>query len=168
MQENDLTQEKLKQELEYDPETGLFTWIAKRSGVVTGKKAHKLNTSGYVQIRVLGKSYVAHRLVWLYTHGEFPECQIDHINGQRADNRLVNLRLAQNNDRDNRQNSTLQSNNTTGFMGVTRMKDGKYMAQINKNGVKYYLGVYAAPEEAHAVYLKARADMFTFQPIPRE
>src|SRR5690606_34614864 len=88
-----LTQQRLKELLYYDPETGIFTRLVGRSGprARAGDVAGSDNGKGYIRIYVDGRPYKAHRLAWFYMHGEWPE-EIDHRNGERADNRLSNLR----------------------------------------------------------------------------
>lgn len=90
-----ITQERLKQLLDYDPDTGEFTWKLDRSGtVLAGSVAGTVKSSGYIDIRVDGKLYKAHRLAWLYFYGYLPEYFIDHINNNRRDNKIINLRSA--------------------------------------------------------------------------
>ena len=90
-----ITQERLKELLHYDPETGVFTWnvpvarMAKPGGV-----AGNTNARGYRRISLLNKSYLAHRLAFLYVTGAFPEKVVDHVNGDPSDNRWSNLRPA--------------------------------------------------------------------------
>lgn len=84
-----LTQSELKSKLTYNISSGIFTWIKRNQNI-----AGTLNGSNYLVIRVSGKSYYAHRLVWLYITGRFPINLIDHINGDRSDNKLNNLREA--------------------------------------------------------------------------
>jgi len=88
-----LTQERLKEVLNYDSETGEFHWkISGRGGPKPGSRAGSINGERYRQVRIDGKIYSSHRLAWLYTYGYFPENQIDHINRTRDDNRIENLR----------------------------------------------------------------------------
>jgi hypothetical protein len=91
-----MNQEKLKEFLFYEPKTGVFTWLKNRGGSAKkGSIAGRLHPSGHRVIRVEVTSYYAHRLAWLYVHGETPSnFMVDHINGKRDDNRIENLRLA--------------------------------------------------------------------------
>jgi len=158
---DDITQERLKELLNYNPETGDFIWRVDRNGhVKAGMVAGNIHYKhGYREIRIGSKLYKAHRLVWLYVHGEMPVSFLDHINNDRSDNRLSNLRLATINQ--NAQNQKIRSNNTTGYKGVTFVKRvGRYWAQIFVNGKIKSLGYYHTPEEAHAAYCKGADKYF--------
>jgi HNH endonuclease len=149
-----LTQAELKEHLHYDPETGIFTRlksIAHR--VKIGDIAGCLHVgSGYVNIRVFGIHYKAHRLAWLYIHGINPCNDIDHINGNRSDNRIINLRDVTRSV--NKQNTRkCSSNNKSGFLGV-RSTNGKFVALIT-------IGTYDTPEEAHQAYLNVKRIIHT-------
>ena len=129
-----LTQERLKELLHYDPDTGLFTNLIQRSsrakkGIVAGYE----DTEGYIKIEIYGKPYLAHRLVWFYMYGSFPEIFLDHKNEIKNDNRIANLRLATN--QENRHNiSNQRTNNTSGFIGVAWNKENKkWRSQIQTN-----------------------------------
>ena len=87
-----MNQQRLKECLRYDADTGLFHWIVKRKGVKKGGLAGSKMSHGYIAICIDGRDYTAHRLAWLYVHGSEPSGYIYHINGDRADNRLANLR----------------------------------------------------------------------------
>lgn len=138
---NNLTQERLKELLNYEPETGVFTWRVGRGSAKKGEVAGNLHTKGYVHISVDGEVYKAHRLAWLYLHGSFPQNQIDHINGVRRDNRLSNLRCVSN--AENGRNRKKQCTNTSGLNGVCFDKSsGKLMARIVVEGKRIYLGCF--------------------------
>jgi hypothetical protein len=112
----ELTQALLKEYLQYDPETGIFTWVKTEAVCLTiGMVAGGFDTKGYVIINLLGKPYKAHRLAWLYTYGYLPDKAIDHKNGIASDNRIANLRLAS--FADNCANSSRVTSNT-GVKGV--------------------------------------------------
>lgn len=147
-----LTQELLKKFLSYDSSTGIFTWIARpTSNIIVGTQAGNVQGSlpdaGYVNITLCGRQYRAHRLAWLYVHGVLPDNQIDHINHNREDNRIVNLRVVSNHT--NMKNKSLYTTNTSGHSGVE--PHGKnWKARIGVNGTKILLGVFITFEEAVA------------------
>ena len=163
--------ELMRSLLEYRPDVGgsclvWKTYVGQR--VKVGRRAGNLSKMGYWYIMVKGTQYMAHRLVWAVVMGEDPPCQVDHVLGHEVGNHIENLRLAPNNDADNNQNRRGSRNNTSGYMGVTFHKaTNKYAGQISSDGKRYYLGLFDTPEEAYAAYLKAKAELHTFQPIPR-
>ena len=158
-----VTQARLKELLDYNPDTGVFTWRVSRGSVKSGSVAGSENSEGYLQIRIYGKPYRAHRLAWLYTHGEFPTGQLDHINRVRTDNRISNLRAATN--AENTQNRSKRSDNTSGVIGVSWHKRiGKWLAHIKLNGRLKHLGYYGTIEEAAAARAAAKAKLHTFHP----
>lgn len=159
-----MTQERLKELLHYDPETGIFIWRVSRGGkVIAGSTAGLVQRNGYVYIRVDRRRYLAHRLAWLYIHGKFPSDQIDHINRVRTDNRISNLRAATN--AENTQNRSKRSDNTSGVIGVYwDNKRQKWRAQIRLNGHNIFLGSYQTVEEAAAARAAAKATYHTFNP----
>jgi hypothetical protein len=154
MNKNILTQFELKKHLTYDAESGIFIRNISLCGKVrVGDICNYKSKEGYILIRVNNIQYKAHRLVWLYIHGYFPPDIIDHINGIRDDNRLVNIRLATR--QQNNMNSNIQKNNKSGYKGVCWHKDSsKWIAQASVNNKSKYLGIYDTPEEASQVYIK--------------
>jgi hypothetical protein len=130
------------------------------SGVLTRKSTNRpckgLDAYGYIQIGYLKKMYKAHRLVWAIVHGEFPKGQIDHINGNRSDNSLNNLRDVT--QQQNAQNKTKMNRlNKSGYVGVCWNKRiSKWQAAISFNKKITYLGVFSSPEDAHFAYLNAK------------
>ena len=148
-----LTQEQLKECLNYDPDTGIFVWLKSVGTVRVGSVAGTL-AKGYIKIGLAGKLYRAHRLVFLYVTGEFPTEQVDHINCVRNDNRWGNLRQATRNQ--NMHNQGKQITNTSGFKGVYRIKNNKkWRAQIWYMNRQIYLGSFTTPEAAHQAYIAA-------------
>ncbi len=126
--------------LKYDPETGVIFWRHPRKGIKPSGEAGTLNHRGYIYITVNGKVYQAHRIAYLLYYGKNPN-QIDHINHNRIDNRIVNLRNA--NHKINAMNRTRQSNNTSGVSGVVFQKiNSKWAARITHNNIFRYLGVF--------------------------
>lgn len=89
----DLTAERLRTELSYDPETGKFMWLGmRRNTAASNRTAGSLRSDGYIDIHVAGRRYRAHRLAWLYVHGRWPDNNLDHIDGDPSNNRISNLR----------------------------------------------------------------------------
>jgi hypothetical protein len=151
-----LTLEVLKEILHYDPETGVFTWkIRPANCIQIGAVAGSICLEGYRIIRVFKHNYKAHRLAWLYMTGEWPT-YIDHANGDKADNRICNIRPCTK--EQNGSNRRRLSNNTSGFKGVTFRPDKKlrpWVAQIKTRDRSRYLGCFCTPEEAHNAYVLA-------------
>jgi hypothetical protein len=146
-----LTQEELKSQLHYEPETGIFTWLISRKGIRKDKVAGSKNSRGYMQIAIMHKTYVTHRLAWLYMYGYFPEHCIDHINGTRDDNRLFNLREATHHE--NNLNANMRGNNSSGYKCVNWHKQNKkWSVRTNYKGKRYSLGSYETAQEASHAY----------------
>ncbi len=152
-----LTAERLRELLDYDPSTGVFSWRYRRRGVrVDGPVGVVSNALGYRLVSIDHKKYYAHRLVWFWVMGEWP-VQIDHINGKRDNNRIENLRNATS--RQNKQNASIRSDNSTGYKGVRR-ESGRYLAAIKVNGKNKRIGIFDTPELAHAAYCKSACAHF--------
>jgi len=142
-------------DLSYDPASGVFTWLVKPQGrVAMGAAAGSLSSKGYRYIKVRGASHRASRLAWFFANGDWPPdgIDVDHVNGDRADDRIVNLRLATT--QENCRNRGVSRTNTTGLKGVHRHK-GRYIARISAADKRLYLGSYKTAEEAHAAYAEA-------------
>lgn len=166
----ELTAEKLRELLHYDQETGIFTWkVSTSRSVKVGSVAGCQNGAGYLQIRVQSRPYLAHRLAWLYVQREWPKLDIDHINRNRSDNRIANLREVSH--KQNHQNASKPSNNTSGHTGVTwRKQSAKWQARIKHNYKMIHLGYFENLEEAIAARKAAEklywADTQIAEPAP--
>ena len=154
---NDLTAEILRKHVIYYPTNGIMIWRTprgRRGSRFVGREAGYTNNGGYRIVRINGFSYKAHRLAWLYVHERWPDGEIDHRNGNCADNRIRNLREA------TRLQNIANSKPHGGrpFKGITFVKpSGRWRAQISINRKMHYLGYFNTAEEAHAVYVaKAR------------
>jgi hypothetical protein len=152
----ELTVDQLRDTFDYDANTGVFVWKirpskAVKAGDVAGCKEKRI---GYITIGIAGRIYKAHRLAWFYVYGSWPKGLIDHINGNKADNRIDNLRdvFADGNSQNVRKPNR---RNKSGFMGVIWFQN-KWRASISVNGKSKWLGDYSTPEEAHQVYLEAK------------
>lgn len=136
-----ITQKYLKEILHYGPDTGEFMWLVVRRGTRLDKIAGNSAREGYSRIMINGCGYMAHRLAWLYVHGKFLSGAIDHINHQKDDNRIENLRPVTN--QGNQQNQKLYTNNKSGVCGVYfRGRTGKWEASIHHKGRCKYLGYF--------------------------
>jgi hypothetical protein len=168
MPKQNITRSRLKELLNYDIATGQFRWNQDRRNGRTkaGDIAGCLVQEGYIHIALDGKTYKAHKLAWFYFYGRWPTKHIDHRNGDRADNRLGNLREA---DRfEQMQNlKTRSGSKTSQYPGVGR-SGKKWWARIQYKNVSHYLGQFDSEEEAYAAYLDAKAKLHSYQPIPRE
>lgn len=154
---NDITAERLRELLHYDRASGDFTRLTSVAGRTAGTKSGAHHKAGYLQIQVDGRNYLAHRLVWLYVTGAWPQFHIDHIDGNRKNNSLSNLREVDL--KANAQNlKRAHIDNKTGFLGVTARR-GKFSANILVDGRTKRLGVFATAEAAHAAYLQAKRAM---------
>jgi len=155
-----ITQAELKEVLEYNPDTGLFTRIKATSptakiGDVAGHKHY----TGYIKIKIKYKIYRAHRLAYLYMTGNFPKNSIDHINHIKDDNRWINLRDATQSQ--NQSNIKKLKNNTSGYKGVTWNKRyKKWCARIMYMNKRMHIGLYTTPQEAAEAYKKKSIELF--------
>jgi hypothetical protein len=159
-----VTAERLRELLHYDPGTGVFVRVARVSGKRLGVVAGSMTSKGYRQVGIDGGVYLAHRLAWLYMTGEWPAEEIDHRDGDPANNRFDNLRAATH--AENQQNRAPPKNSTSGLIGATwQQRSRRWLAQIDAGGRQVYLGLFDTPEEAHAAYLAAKARLHAFQPV---
>lgn len=161
------TPDELRQLLRYEPETGKLFWKERPENMFATPRAFGIwNTrfanreaftavdDGYKQGTIFHKRYRAHRVAWAVHHGEWPKSQIDHINRDRSDNRIKNLRIATN--AQNQWNITVRRKSGVGLKGVVKGTRGKgWYARISVNGVRMSLGYFVTPELAHAAYCEA-------------
>ncbi len=149
-----LTQEYLKTILTYSKKTGEFIWlISPRASVKIGQIAGTKNKNGYIHIKIRQKIYLAHRLSWFWMTGHWPKSQMDHINGDKSDNKWYNLREATR--QQNNLNRGHNKNNTSGYKGVTWHKQAqKWRARSINEGKRISLGLYDTKEEAINVCIK--------------
>ncbi len=136
--------------LDYSEKSGIFTWKIAQGRCRPGEEAGSIKPHGYVKIQVCGERHYAHRLAWLYMNGEWPSGQIDHINGNRSDNKFENLRLA----------TQPQNMINQPAKGIRLHSCGRWTAQIGVNYKQIYLGLFDTKELAHAAYLNAVKQYF--------
>lgn len=160
-----LSVSRLRELLDYEPETGMFKWRQTRCGrAMAGNKAGNLRKDAkrdalyYINIKIDDKTYLAHRLAWLHVYGVWPSCHIDHIDGDGTNNRFANLRAATQSE--NGRNTGRSKANSSGFKGVSwHKKTKKWTARIMVHGRSKSLGYFSTPEAAHNAYRAAAIDM---------
>ncbi|AYH33246.1 HNH endonuclease [Pectobacterium parmentieri] len=150
--ELNLTKEQINNILLYDTKTGVFKWKVDRSNKVkAGSIAGTAGSNGYCRIKINGRLYQAHRIAWVMIHGETPPKEIDHINGNKLDNRACNLRAATR--AGNCQNTSIRKDNSSGARGVSWNKRNKrWRARCNFNNKEHLIGNFTSKEEAIEAY----------------
>ena len=153
----DFTAETLRGLLDYDPETGEFRWrVSRGNRIKVGAAAGTVSSNSYAVIKINGMPFKAHRLAWLHFHGVWPEHQIDHIDENKSNNRISNLRDVP---QSMNQHNAIKprKDGTSGYRGVSWDKGKtRWRAQIEVNGQKQYIGLFDTPKAAHAAYLAAK------------
>lgn len=151
--------EQLRELFRYDSESGHLYWIAPGKGRIKKKPAGTLVRAGYIGVMIDGKRHYVHRIAWALHHGSHPVDQLDHINGIKTDNRIVNLREATN--AQNGKNLSLSKLNTSGYAGVTFDKhNNKWRASIRCNNKIIHLGRYQSFDDAIKVRQQAESQFF--------
>jgi hypothetical protein len=153
-----MNQITLKELFHYDPETGLFTNKTKRGwNALPGAVAGSLFKNGYLGISIGGKRYYAHRLAWLFVHGSMPDSQIDHVDGDKTNNRIANIRLATSSDNMCNRGAF---RNKSGAVGVSwNSNSGKWIVQVAKGRKYCYGGLFDDFEDAKAAAVKLRESL---------
>ena len=143
--------------LHYNPATGIFTWSTGGRGIRKSAIAGTKNSEGYWGVRCCGRVYLAHRLAWFFVHGEWPHGGIDHINGDRMDNRLENLRVVAHEINMQNKRAAMANNNSCGLLGVTWNKQHcKWQSKLMASGKRHHIGYFDTAESAHEAYLNAK------------
>ena len=167
----ELTAEIVRELLDYNPETGDFYWKYRDvkwfnsqracnswNTKYAGNKTFCLYRNKYLGVVIFHKKRLAHRIAWLYVHGEWPDGQIDHINNVRDDNRIINLRVVTANQNQHNQKRAQRDNKSSGLLGVTFNKANKnWVANIHIKGKQKHIGCYDCKHEAHEAYLEVKA-----------
>lgn len=158
-----MDQRELKSLLNYDPDTGIFTWISNRPGTKgAGSVAGVIMNNGYRQIMINRRHYLAHRLAFLYMTGKIPDLDVDHINRDRSDNRWANLRAV--NKSENLFNLGLDPRNKVGAAGVSWSKStGRWQASIQAYRNPRHLGFFDSVDEASSAYQAAKKSLHSIQ-----
>lgn len=161
------SQEYLLECFDYNQDTGVLRWKVRPREHFATEHGWKISNSqcachvvgaisdqGYLLVGINYRIYRVHRIIWMMAYGRFTELHIDHINGNRTDNRLANLREAT--EAENHRNCRISRNNKSGFKGISfHKRSGKYQAAIRTDGARTHLGYFSTPQEAHAAYCAA-------------
>lgn len=162
----ELTQERVRTLFDYDSESGILLRKFK-SGKLKPCGHKPTHSVGYGQVNIGEKMHLTHRIIWLWYYGSWPQNEIDHIDRDRMNNRIGNLKSVTR--AENNHNKGLSSNNSSGFPGVGWSKrDKKYYAQIWINSKKIHLGYFTAPEEAYLAYQLAKIEHHPTSPIAKQ
>lgn len=145
----------LNEYFDYNSDSGKITWVKNFFKTKIGKEAGGIGQMGYIKITLNGVTLLAHRIAWAIHYNEQPPEIIDHINGDRADNRIENLRSCTNAENIQNQRTASRSNKTSKYLGVSNFK-GKWRAKIKANGKYIFLGYFDSEEGARDAYLKAK------------
>lgn len=162
------TPEELRQLLRYEPETGKLFWKERSAEMFKDKRTHgmwntryagkeaftTISAYGYRGGKVFDRMYLTHRVAWAIHYGEWPDDQIDHVDNDKLNNRIGNLREATHSE--NMHNQGVRKTNTSGYKGVSWDSGRKtYRARIRLGGKMIYLGRFSSAEAAHAAYCEA-------------
>jgi hypothetical protein len=150
-----ITADNVRELYVYDPETGIVSWKSPPSSVKIGARAGSVQSNGYRVLRHKNKPFQEHRVIWLYVHGVWPPQYIDHINGNKTDNRLSNLRLAT--PKQNCWNAKTRKRN--GGLPGTSKQYNRWNAKISINGERRFLGCFDTEQEAHQAYVLALREL---------
>jgi hypothetical protein len=162
MATKNLSVNELTEVIRYDPDAGKFFWIRASGPRAAGSEAGHNDDQGYRVVQIRNARYGLHRVAWALTHGVWPPHSVDHINGDKLDNRIANLRLATHQQNVHNQRHAQSDNKSTGVLGVSRTKSGKYAARLCLNSRSNWLGEFETIEEASRVYIEAKRALHPF------
>lgn len=158
-----MTYEEANELIAYDPNTGALTWknrMGRWGRIPAGSPATSTDSKGYLYVHIGTKNYRAHRVAWLLHYGHWPDKDIDHVNRNRVDNRIVNLRGATRYEQ--LQNQKKRADNTTGFTGVSETRNGTYAVSVWHRGKKHYVGTFKELDEAREKYMDKKRELHSF------
>lgn len=158
-----LTAQRARELLNYDPDSGIFTWkvdVGRWGRIKAGTATGSPDLTGHLRIQVDGTLYYAHRIAWLMATGEWPAGDVDHIDGSPASNRFVNLRDVPHKTNSENRRRAIRNKRSGLPMGVSiDRRDGAIRADITVSGKARSLGRFSDAQQAHAAYLKAKREL---------
>lgn len=157
--ETTLTAEEARHRLAYDAETGCLTWVNPASHRVRkGDIVTSVRADGYIQVGIAGRRYMAHRVIWLMVTGSWPTNLVDHKDGDKTNNRWVNLRCATHvlNAQNLRRGHKDSKHGLLGVSFIRGRKKNPFRSELRVDGRSVYLGTFPTPETAHSAYLAAK------------
>lgn len=165
---SDITQEQLKNMFDYDDEKGILIRKRDKYGREYNQPCgNKPTQHGYGALKINGRSYRVHRLIWLFHYGEFPSEFIDHIDGNKMNNRIDNLRTVSN--QINNHNNKIRTDNTSGYPNVYWHKGTrKYQVRITVDGKENFIGLYATFSDAILAAMLAKIEHHPSSPAAQE
>lgn len=168
MKKHNISIDRVREVVNYDPDSGVFTWTRTNSNrAPVGSRAGTNRGGGYRRIMIDGTLIYEHRLAWAICYGAWPVDKIDHRDGNPSNNAMSNLRAATH--AENHQNLGLRNTNTSGHTGVSlHQHTGKWCAYIWKDRKKFHLGLFGTLSAAAAAYARAKARLHSFQPVLRD
>lgn len=150
-----ITADRLRELVHYCPETGIFTHLQSR-GRVKARAIAGCNSNGYTVIRLDKILYPAHRLAWLYVHDRIPNGDVDHIDGNKSNNQISNLRDVDRSTNLQNQKCASSRNKSSGLLGVNKRENGTFRSYIQIDGKYVSLGTFKYAQDAHEAYLTAK------------
>lgn len=150
-----LTQSRVSELFSYAPETGELTRKVTLGNSKAGTVITTTSTCGYIRVLIDGHRYYVHQVAWVYVYGSWPDSQIDHIDNDKTNNQISNLRVCTASENCLNQRR-VRVNNQLGLHGVHKLPSGKYRAQIQVQGVKLNLGLFSNSAEASQAYIERK------------
>ena len=176
---NHLDQSYLKDCFEYNESTGVFIWKKRPlshfkntkgmnifNAIYSGTIAGTIDNHGYARVQLNGKKIRLHQIAWIFVYGLEPLSELDHINNDRLENRITNIRLASSSENQQNQIKAKSNNTYSKKLGVHwHSRDKKFSSKITINGETHYLGYFKTEEDASSAYLKAKHQFHPFSKI---
>lgn len=155
-----ISAEQAREWYDYNPDSGVFTRRVQRKSRPAGSVLAGTLNHGYLRVMVAGRSYSLHRLAFLWMTGHWPSADVDHIDGDRTNNRWANLRDVDRSTNLQNTRAAKSHNKSTGILGAYfHKKTGRYTSRIRSCGRNVHLGMFSTPQEAHAAYVAAKRQL---------